>query len=144
MPREIKKGWGHEVIIESNDTYCMKQLCFYKKGHKSSFHFHKEKEETWLIQSGSVQVEIMDMRDSATRMEILKTGDTLHLKPMTPHQVTSLEDNTVILEASSKDTPEDNYRIAPGDSQKRQLDIKPGDYTQGRPGIEKQALDISA
>jgi len=28
-----------------------------------------------------------------------------------------MKDNTVILEASSKDMPEDNYRIRPGDSQ---------------------------
>ena len=139
MSDKIIKGWGHELIIESNETYCMKQLCFFAKGHKSSFHFHKNKTETWLIQKGSVSVEMMDMKDATTRTIILKEGDTLHIPPMTPHQVTNLIPETVILEASSKDTPEDNYRIAPGDSQKLgkrptqcvQEDIKPGDYTRG-------------
>ena len=136
MCEKIEKGWGHELIIESNDQYCMKELHFDKAGHKSSMHFHKDKTETWLVQSGAVSVEIMDMSDASTRKVLIEKGGTLHLKPMTPHQVTSIEDNTVILEASSKDTPEDNYRISPGDSQKNMIeatiDVRPGDYTQGR------------
>tara|TARA_B100000953_G_scaffold8869_1_gene7896 strand:- start:468 stop:851 length:384 start_codon:yes stop_codon:yes gene_type:complete len=117
-PNKIQKGWGHELIIESNDTYCMKELHFYNEGHKSSMHFHKNKTETWLVQEGAIQVELMDMSDATTKVIVIKKGGTLHLEPMTPHQITCLENNTVIIEASSKDTPEDNYRISPGDSQK--------------------------
>ena len=116
-PMKIGKGWGHEIILESNDTYCMKELHFYEAGHKSSMHFHKNKTETWLVVEGSVEVELMDMTDATTRKVIISKGGTLHLDPMTPHQVTCLEKNTVIIEASSKDTIEDNYRISPGDSQ---------------------------
>ncbi|MDE0954416.1 MAG: cupin domain-containing protein [Candidatus Poseidoniales archaeon] len=118
MCKKIQKGWGHELIIQSNDQYCLKELHFYEKGHRSSMHFHKNKTETWKIQAGAVQVELIDLKDSSRRTVKLEAGDTLHLEPMTPHQVTSLEGNTVIIEASSKDTPEDNYRISPGDSQK--------------------------
>lgn len=140
-PHKITKGWGWENIIQSNDLYCMKELCFAKKGHKSSMHFHKNKTETWLIQSGSVKVELIDMTDASRREVILAKGEVLHLEPMTPHQVTCLEDNTVILEASSKDTEEDNYRIAPGDSQREfSRDIRPGDYTMGREEIYKRYL----
>ena len=104
-------------------------------------HFHKNKTETWLIQSGSVKVELIDMTDASRREVILAKGEVLHLEPMTPHQVTCLEDNTVILEASSKDTEEDNYRIAPGDSQREfSRDIRPGDYTMGREEIYKRYL----
>jgi mannose-6-phosphate isomerase-like protein (cupin superfamily) len=117
MTEKIKKGWGHELILESNDQYCMKELHFYEKGHKSSMHFHKDKTETWLIQQGAVSVVLMDMSDASTRKIILSQGGVLHIEPMTPHQVTNIEKNTIILEASSKDTPEDNYRISPGDSQ---------------------------
>lgn len=116
---KIGKGWGHELILESNEQYCFKELHFYSKGHKSSMHFHKNKTETWLILEGAVQVEIMDMSDSSTKKVVVTKGGTLHLEPMTPHQVEALEDETVILEASSKDTPEDNYRISPGDSQSK-------------------------
>jgi len=115
---KIEKGWGHERIIESNEQYCMKELHFHRRGHQSSMHFHKNKTETWLVQSGAIEVELMDMRDSSTRVMIVNQGGTIHIEPMTPHQVTCLENDTVIIEASSEDTTEDNYRIRPGDSQK--------------------------
>ena len=115
--KKIEKGWGHELIIESNDQYCMKELHFDKMGHKSSMHFHKDKTETWLCTRGSVMVELMDMKDATTSKIYIDEGGTFHIEPMTPHQVTCMKDNTVILEASSKDMPEDNYRIRPGDSQ---------------------------
>ncbi len=113
----IKKGWGHEEIIESNDLYCMKELHFEKKGHKSSMHFHKIKDETWKILSGSIKVELMDLSDSSTTFVIIEKGEKIRIEPFTPHQVTCLEDNTVIMEVSSRDSIEDNYRIRPGDSQ---------------------------
>lgn len=117
-PTKIEKGWGHEMILESNEQYCFKLLCFAKEGHQSSFHFHKDKTETWLIQQGKIQVELMDMSDSSTRMEYYEKGQVLHIPPMTPHQVTCLENDTVIIEASSEDKASDNYRIKPGDSQR--------------------------
>ena len=79
-----------------------------EKAHKSSMHFHKDKTETWLIQRGVVSV--VDMSDASTRKIILSQGGVLHIEPMAPHQVTNIEKNTIILEASSKDTIEDNYR----------------------------------
>jgi hypothetical protein len=33
------------------------------------------------------------------------------------HQLTSLEDDSIIFEVSTHDDPEDSYRVAPGDSQ---------------------------
>jgi len=114
----IKKGWGHELIHESNDQYCMKELHFYKKGHVSSMHFHKNKTETWVIKQGSVKIEFMDMLDSSTNVVIMNATDVTTIQPMTPHQVTCLEDDTIIMEASSKDEETDNYRIRPGDSQR--------------------------
>ena len=81
-------------------------------------HFHKDKTETWLCLKGAVQVELMDMKDASTSTIYINEGGVFHIDPMTPHQITCMADDTVILESSSKDTPEDNYRIRPGDSQK--------------------------
>ena len=80
-PHKVTKGWGHENIIESNNIYCMKELHFAKKGYKSSMHFHKNKTETWLIQSGSISVEIMDMSDATTKTIRIGKGETFHLDP---------------------------------------------------------------
>ena len=115
--KKIKKGWGHELIIESNDQYCMKELHFYREGCKSSMHFHKDKTETWFCLRGAVMVDLIDLSDASKSKVYVTQGGIFHIDPMTPHQVTCTEDDTVILEASSKDTPEDNYRILPGNSQ---------------------------
>jgi len=117
MSNKIQKGWGHELIHESNDQYCMKELHFYNKGHKSSMHFHKNKTETWVVTRGSIKIEFMDMSDSSTRITLMEEGAVITIKPMIPHQVTCMENDTIIMESSSKDEESDNYRIRPGDSQ---------------------------
>jgi hypothetical protein len=38
-------------------------------------------------------------------------------KPLLPHQLEALEDNSSITEVSTADSVEDNYRLIPGDSQ---------------------------
>ena len=62
-------------------------------------------------------VDLIDLSDGTKSKVYVTKGGIFHLDPLTPHQVTCTEDDTVILEASSKDSPEDNYRILPGDSQ---------------------------
>jgi hypothetical protein len=37
--------------------------------------------------------------------------------PGYPHQLQAAEDNSIIVEVSTPDSIEDNYRVAPGDSQ---------------------------
>ena len=48
---------------------------------------------------------------------ILKTRDVWHNNPLVPHQIVCYQEGT-ILEVSTPDSVEDNYRILPGDSQK--------------------------
>jgi hypothetical protein len=48
---------------------------------------------------------------------ILLKGDTWRNEPLFPHQVICLEEGTLI-EVSTPDSVEDNYRVLPGDSQK--------------------------
>jgi|LWDU01.1.fsa_nt_gi mannose-6-phosphate isomerase-like protein (cupin superfamily) len=115
----IEKGWGREIILESNDKYCMKVLQFDKEGSTSSMHFHKEKDETWTVLSGSIKVEMIDLATATTEEVIIEERGVIRLKPMTPHKVTALQDMTSIMECSSPDSEEDNYRIYPGDSQQQ-------------------------
>ena len=49
---------------------------------------------------------------------------TWHNPPLQPHQLVCMEPGSSVTEVSTADSVEDNYRIAPGDSQKDQ-DIKP-------------------
>ena len=112
----VKKGWGSEFIWITNDKYCSKFLNF-ETGGKFSMHFHREKVETWYVQSGKFEVEIIDTTNASITKRILGEGSVHHNEPLVPHRVTCLEAGTII-EVSTPDSVEDNYRVMPGDSQK--------------------------
>lgn len=112
----VKKGWGHELIWATNDKYCGKLLSF-DKGCEFSMHFHSEKDESWYILSGKFLVKTIDTKDATINEHILNEGDTWHNPPLLPHKVVCLEEG-VIIEVSTPDSVEDNYRVMKGDSQK--------------------------
>lgn len=113
---DIKKGWGGEVIFASNDLYCGKLLKF-DAGKKFSMHFHSHKDETWHVLSGKFLVRWIKTEDASRHEKVLNVGDTWHNPPLLPHQIECLETG-VIVEVSTPDSVEDNYRVEPGDSQK--------------------------
>ena len=111
----VEKGWGSEFIFVTNDKYCGKLLRF-KKASKFSMHFHAQKDETWYVLSGSFEVRWIDTSDASEKLVQLQQGDTWHNKPLLPHQLICIEEGTII-EVSTPDSVEDNYRVLPGDSQ---------------------------
>ncbi len=113
----VNKGWGREVIFASTECYAGKLLEFQQKGSKMSLHFHKVKDETWYVLKGHFDLTILDFKTSKSVTKILAEGESLHIPPMMPHRLECRSDGGTILEVSIHDDPEDNYRIAPGDSQ---------------------------
>ena len=111
----VEKGWGFEEIWASNDKYCGK-LMHFNKGAKFSMHFHAEKDETWYVLGGKFDVFYIDTVDATVRKAELGSGDVWHNKPLLPHQLVCIEAGTII-EVSTPDSVEDNYRVAKGDSQ---------------------------
>ena len=112
---KIDKGWGNEDIFVSNDYYCGKFLNF-EEGRKCSMHFHSDKHETWYIMNGRFEVEWVDTDTAKINHKLLLPGDTWTNTPLMPHRLTCLAQGT-ILEVSTPDSVEDNYRVMPGDSQ---------------------------
>ena len=111
------KAWGKEDIFANNEKYCGKLLCFDKAGGKFSLHFHTEKDESWYVLNGSFELEVVNTKDASTMKKVLSKGDTWRNPPNLPHRLIALEDDSIIIEVSTPDSVEDNYRIAPGDSQ---------------------------
>lgn len=109
---EVEKTWGSELIWATNDLYCGKFLRF-KEGHSFSMHMHREKDETWYVLSGKFELLTINTENSIRKREFLEEGDTKHIPPMLPHQLICLEAGTVI-EVSTPDSVEDNYRIWKG------------------------------
>lgn len=112
----VEKGWGSEYIFATNDKYCGK-LMYFKNQAKFSMHFHSEKDETWLVLQGRFEVKYIDTLDASIHSEILEEGQTWRNLPLAPHQLICLEEG-IIVEVSTPDSVEDNYRVMPGDSQK--------------------------
>lgn len=111
----VKKGWGSELIWATNDKYCGKLMQF-NKDARFSMHFHAEKDESWYVLSGRFEVRWINTQDASTGSRILTTGDVWRNEPLFPHQVICLDEGTII-EVSTPDSVEDNYRVGKGDSQ---------------------------
>lgn len=111
----VPKGWGTELIWVTNEKYCSKFLNF-KTGSKFSMHFHAYKDETWYVLNGKFIVKWIDTDNARTTEKILNPTDVWHNPPLLPHQLICIEEGTII-EVSTSDSVEDNYRVQPGDSQ---------------------------
>jgi mannose-6-phosphate isomerase-like protein (cupin superfamily) len=115
----VDKSWGYEDIFITNDKYCAKYLVFDKAGNKTSMHFHKYKHETWTVIQGSFEVRYIYTDVAEEKMRLLTPGDvntqpinrTFGIEPLFPHQLIALEDNSIMLEISTPDSVEDNYRL---------------------------------
>lgn len=112
----VEKGWGHEEIFVTNNLYCGKFLHFKRDG-EFSMHFHREKTETWYVQCGEFDLTIINTEDASISKRILSAGDVWTNHPLVPHKVKCLKTGT-ILEISTPDSVEDNYRVMKGDSQR--------------------------
>ena len=130
---KIEKGWGYELIWASNDMYCGKIMVFEKVGSKFSMHFHKEKDESWFVNNGRFLLNYIDTTTAEYKSMELTEGMTWRNPPLLPHQLVCMEPGSSITEVSTPDSVEDNYRIAPGDSQKLKPKMPEGKIVEETP-----------
>jgi mannose-6-phosphate isomerase len=94
-PRRVEKPWGYELIWALSEAYCGKIL-FVRAGHSLSLQFHREKDESWLIQSGRVKLELGAVGESLLKEEVVGPGSAFRYRPGTVHRVTAIEDTTIL------------------------------------------------
>ena len=94
-PRKVEKPWGYELIWAESQRYVGKIL-FIKAGESLSLQFHREKEESWLVQAGRAKLELGSAGDALLNEEVIAAGAAFHFRPGTVHRVTALEDTTII------------------------------------------------
>ena len=113
--KKTNKKWGSEHLVK-NDTYCVKIMTL-ESGTKVSLHYHLRKEETFVLLSGKLLVEVVDGSKGENKKIFLQImGDSLTLKPGTAHTFYCPEgqiEPTVFIEASTQDFIDDSYRIYP-------------------------------
>ncbi len=98
-PTKVEKPWGYELIWALTDVYCGKIL-FVKAGESLSLQFHREKDESWFVQSGRAELEMGRPGDKTPNREVVGPGAAFRIRPGTIHRVKALED-TSILEVST-------------------------------------------
>ena len=114
----VDKPWGYETIWARTDRYVGKILHI-EAGHALSLQYHRVKDETLCVLSGTLQLEIGESED---RLQVLRmvAGDSVHVPPGTRHRLTAVEACDV-LEASTTELDDvvrlaDRYGRAPRDS----------------------------
>lgn len=99
----VPKLWGYEKWLENNEKYCSKIL-FLRKGYQCSLHYHKVKDETFLVTKGHVRMEV------GKRVLHMREGSFVRITPGTLHRFRGIEDSE-ILEISTHHREEDSYRL---------------------------------
>jgi mannose-6-phosphate isomerase-like protein (cupin superfamily) len=94
-PRRVEKPWGWELIWADTDQYVGKIL-FVRAGHSLSLQFHREKDESWYVESGRAELELGEAGQSLLNREVITAGASFHYAPGTVHRVTALEDTTIL------------------------------------------------
>ena len=99
----VQKVWGYERWLTNNDKYCCKLLSL-NKGYQCSLHYHKNKDETFVVTKGHVRLE------KGNEVLHLREGAFVRLTPGTVHRFTGLEDS-MIMEVSTHHDEGDSYRL---------------------------------
>ena len=133
------KSWGFEYWFENNDKYCGK-IIQARAGEWSShgaFHYHKVKDETFLVLSGTLLLDILPLDNISRniiglRNEIVFTNEEdekdniyktivlrymlepyqyIRLRPGILHRFSALEGEVLFTETSTTHREEDSFRI---------------------------------
>jgi mannose-6-phosphate isomerase len=94
-PRRVEKPWGWELIWADADSYVGKIL-FIRAGESLSLQFHREKDESWYVESGRARLELGEAGQEALDEEVVTVGACFRYRPGTVHRVTALEDTTIL------------------------------------------------
>jgi mannose-6-phosphate isomerase-like protein (cupin superfamily) len=91
--RRIGKPWGYEIIWAETDRYVGKILHI-NAGEKLSRQYHVKKDETFLVQSGEMELEVG--RGAETRTVRMGPRESFHCPPRTIHRMIAVTDVDVI------------------------------------------------
>ncbi len=104
--KEVEKVWGKEIWMANTDLYCGKKLIL-KKGKRCRLHYHKNKDETFYIDSGKVLMELENDK------QIMLPKEVILIRPGKKHRFSGIKES-VIIEISTHHEDSDSYRL-PGE-----------------------------
>jgi mannose-6-phosphate isomerase len=91
--RRVSKPWGYEIVWAETDRYVGKILHI-RAGQKLSRQYHVKKDETFLVETGEMDLEI---GEGSNRQVIrMQQRESFHCPPQTVHRMTAVTDVDVI------------------------------------------------
>ena len=90
----VPKPWGHETIWARSDKYVGK-IIHINAGQELSVQYHKKKDETICLLSGSMTYRVQD-EDGALKDIRLAVGESFRNVPGTIHQMVAVTDCDVL------------------------------------------------
>lgn len=105
---KIDKPWGYELIWARTDKYVGKILHI-ENGFSLSLQYHKIKEETIMVKSGVLTLELGDAENKI--LLTLKENDVHHINPGVIHRMSALDGDVDVIEVSTAEL-EDVVRLA--------------------------------
>ena len=91
--RRVEKPWGYELIWAETPRYVGK-LLHITAGHRLSRQYHQRKDETFLVQTGEMDLEIGE--GSGRRTLRMRPQDAFHCPPGTVHRMIAVTDVDVV------------------------------------------------
>lgn len=91
--RRVDKPWGYELIWAETSRYVGKILHI-RAGERLSRQFHRVKEETLLVKTGEMDLEVGPAPEA--RVVRMREGDTFHVTPGLVHRMIAITDVDVI------------------------------------------------
>ena len=99
--KRINKTWGYELIWSNCNKFVGKLLCI-NRGHKLSRQYHKQKEETIFVLTGTLLLEVGVPGQDIQKID-LQRGQSYHVKPGVVHRFCAPYGDVELAEVS---TPE--------------------------------------
>jgi mannose-6-phosphate isomerase len=91
--RRVEKPWGYELIWAETERYVGKVLHI-NAGQRLSRQYHNKKEETFLVQTGEMDLEVGQGADA--RIIRMRQLDSFHCLPKTVHRMVAVTDVDVV------------------------------------------------
>jgi mannose-6-phosphate isomerase len=91
--RRVTKPWGYEIVWAETDRYVGKVLHI-DAGHSLSRQYHVKKDETFLVQTGEMDLEVG--QGPEMRVIRMRATDSFHCPPRTVHRMVAVTDVDVV------------------------------------------------
>jgi mannose-6-phosphate isomerase len=112
-PKHVEKSWGWELWFANTARYCGKCLFVRWKewSSKGAYHYHKIKDETFFVVSGTLKLEYVTL-DGEFKSMLLRENEAFRVDSQMKHRFTAATpEGCKFIEASTTHRDSDSYRV---------------------------------